>query len=61
EVGTICRDIFFRHNLIMRACGDHMVSAPPLIISKAEIDQLIGTAVQCVTECEQVLRERGLA
>ena len=60
EVGTICRDIFFRHNLIMRACGDHMVSAPPLIISKAEIDQLIDTAVQCVTECEQVLHERGL-
>ncbi|MBI3143833.1 MAG: aspartate aminotransferase family protein [Pseudogulbenkiania sp.] len=59
EVGTICRDIFFRHNLIMRACGDHMVSAPPLVISKAEIDQLIGTAVQCVEECEQVLRERG--
>ncbi|WP_024302818.1 aspartate aminotransferase family protein [Pseudogulbenkiania sp. MAI-1] len=59
-VGTICRDIFFRHNLIMRACGDHMVAAPPLVISKAEIDQLIETAVQCVTECEQVLRERGL-
>ncbi|SMF11420.1 aspartate aminotransferase family protein [Pseudogulbenkiania subflava] len=60
EVGTICRDIFFRHNLIMRACGDHMVAAPPLVISKAEIDQLIDTAVQCVTECEEVLRQRGL-
>ncbi|EEG09752.1 aspartate aminotransferase family protein [Pseudogulbenkiania ferrooxidans] len=60
EVGTICRDIFFRHNLIMRACGDHMVAAPPLVISKAEIDQLIDTAVQCVTECEAVLHQRGL-
>ncbi|WP_312263732.1 aspartate aminotransferase family protein, partial [Rivihabitans pingtungensis] len=33
EVGTICRDIFFKNNLIMRAVGDSMVSAPPLVMT----------------------------
>ncbi len=59
EVGTICRDVFFRNNLIMRACGDHMVSAPPLVISKAEIDQMLGTAARCVEETEKIIRDRG--
>ncbi|WP_333583495.1 aspartate aminotransferase family protein, partial [Rivihabitans pingtungensis] len=36
EVGTICRDIFFKNNLIMRAVGDSMVSAPPLVMTQTE-------------------------
>lgn len=54
-MGLRCRDIFFRNNLIMRACGDHIVSAPPLIITRAEIDQMLGTAARCVEEFEKGL------
>ena len=61
EIGLMCRDIFFKHGLIMRACGDHIVSAPPLIISKDQIDELITTAVKCMEIFEQQLKERGLA
>ena len=61
EMGTMCRDIFFGNNLIMRACGDHIVSAPPLVITKAEIDTMLGTAARCLETFEQKLRERGLA
>ena len=60
EVGLLCRDVFFRHNLIMRACGDHMVAAPPLVINRDEVDAMLEVAVQCVAETESVLRERGL-
>ncbi|MTD33855.1 aspartate aminotransferase family protein [Paludibacterium denitrificans] len=60
EIGLICRDIFFRHDLIMRACGDHMVSAPPLVISKQEIDDMLALAAQCMEEFEAELKARNL-
>ena len=40
RVGTICRDHSFKAGLIMRACWDTMVLAPPLVISKKEIDEM---------------------
>lgn len=55
ETGLICRDIFFKNNLIMRACGDHMVAAPPLVLKKKEIDEMIATAEECLREFEQVM------
>ncbi len=42
NVGTICRDISIDHGLVMRAVEDTMIIAPPLIISKSQIDELIG-------------------
>jgi putrescine---pyruvate transaminase len=44
RVGTICRDHCFNSGLIMRACWDTMVVAPPLVIEKKEIDQLVKLA-----------------
>lgn len=38
RVGTICRDHCFSSGLIMRACWDTMVFAPPFCITEAEID-----------------------
>ncbi len=40
RVGTICRDHSFKNGLIMRACWDTMVLAPPLVISRKEIDEV---------------------
>ena len=40
RVGTMCRDHSFRNGLIMRACWDTMVLAPPFVITKKEIDDL---------------------
>ena len=39
KVGTICRDHCIDNGLIMRACWDTMVFAPPLIIDRPEIEQ----------------------
>jgi putrescine aminotransferase len=44
RVGTICRDHCFNNGLVMRACWDTMVLAPPFVISKAEIDEIVRLA-----------------
>ena len=41
EVGTICRDHCFSNGLIMRATRDTMLISPPLIWTKANIDEFI--------------------
>ena len=44
RVGTICRDHCFANNLVMRACWDTMVLAPPFTITKKEIDEIVRLA-----------------
>jgi putrescine aminotransferase len=44
RVGTICRDHCFNEGLIMRACWDTMVLAPPFVVSKKEIDEIVKLA-----------------
>ena len=46
--GMICRQFCFDNGLIMRAVGDTMIIAPPLVISKDEIDELVTKARQCL-------------
>ncbi|WP_404485784.1 aspartate aminotransferase family protein [Pseudomonas sp. HT11] len=47
-VGMICRTFCFDNGLIMRAVGDTMIISPSLVISKAEIDELVTKARQCL-------------
>ena len=47
EVGTICRDFCFQNGLIMRAVRDTMIIAPPLVISREQIDELAEKAWRC--------------
>ncbi|MFT6917290.1 MAG: putrescine aminotransferase [Motiliproteus sp.] len=47
NIGGICRDHCFSNGLIMRACGSRMVLSPPLVISHAEVDELIAKALLC--------------
>jgi len=46
--GMICRGHCFNNGLIMRAVGDTMIISPPLVISKAEIDELVTKARLCL-------------
>ena len=41
SVGAQCRDLSIANGLVMRSIGDAMIVAPPLVISKAQIDELI--------------------
>ncbi|HPQ96218.1 MAG: aspartate aminotransferase family protein [Thiothrix sp.] len=43
-VGLLCRENSFSNHLIMRHVGDTMIIAPPLVITDAEVDELIEKA-----------------
>jgi putrescine---pyruvate transaminase len=48
QVGTLCRDHCFQNGLVMRAIRDTMVLAPPLIITEAEVEELLARAKLCI-------------
>lgn len=48
RVGTLCRDLCVANGLVMRAVGDTMIIAPPLIITREQIDELIERAAYCL-------------
>jgi putrescine aminotransferase len=43
-VGTIARDISVEQGLVMRAVRDGLIIAPPLVMTRAQIDELVDTA-----------------
>ncbi len=47
-VGTICRDHSVESGLVMRAVRDAMILSPPLVISREEIDELVGIARKAI-------------
>ena len=55
EVGTMCRDFCFDNGLVMRAVWDTMIISPPLVMTHAEIDELIERARHCLDLTAQAL------
>ena len=47
-VGAKCRDFLVNNGLVMRAVGDTIVVAPPLVLTHAQADQLIQKAWKCL-------------
>jgi putrescine aminotransferase len=48
EVGMLCRGHCFGNGLIMRAVGDRMIVAPPLVITRAQIDEMMALIRRCL-------------
>lgn len=48
EIASLCRDFCFNGNLIMRASGDRMLLSPPLVITRAQIDEIVEKAKQAI-------------
>ena len=48
EVGMLCRGHCFGNGLIMRAVGDRMIIAPPLVITRAQIDEMVALITLCL-------------
>ena len=59
-VGMICRGHCFGNGLVMRAVGDRMIIAPPLVISHAEIDQLVDLARKALDATLADLKQKNL-
>jgi len=47
-VGMICRNHCFGNGLIMRAVGDRMIVAPPLVITRPQIDEMMTLVRRCL-------------
>jgi putrescine aminotransferase len=60
DVGVRCREIVIGNGLIMRAVWDTMIVAPPLVISRAEIDELLSIVVRSLDQLHRELRRDGL-
>ncbi len=58
DAAIVCREIALKKGLIMRAVGSTMVICPPLTISRAEVDELMGIAQQSLDETAAVLASR---
>ena len=48
SVGTYCRNFCFENGLVMRAVGDSMIVAPPLVITREQVDELVEKAWRCL-------------
>jgi len=59
SVGTRARDISIRNGLVMRAVWDTLIAAPPLVVTRNEIDELITKAVTSLDQLHADLRQDG--
>ena len=58
-VGMICRGHCFNNGLVMRAVGDRMIIAPPLVMTRAQIDEMMSLMVRCLDATLGDLRSAG--
>ena len=59
DVGMACRGHCFGNGLIMRAVGDRMIIAPPLVTTKAQIDEMMALIVKCLNLTYDDVKSRG--
>ncbi len=59
EVGMVCRGHCFGNGLIMRAVGDRMIVAPPLVMTKPQVDEMMRLIRKCLDLTLMDLRQRG--
>ncbi len=48
EIGMVCRAHCLREGVVMRAVGDRMIIAPPLVITRAQIDEMVALIRRCL-------------
>ncbi|AQQ67989.1 aspartate aminotransferase family protein [Microbulbifer agarilyticus] len=53
--GAVCRDMSIKNGLVMRATGDTMIIAPPLILDTAHIDELVDKAHRALDETAKAM------
>ena len=59
SVGMVCRGHCFANGLIMRAVGDRMIIAPPLVITREQVDELMRLIRYCFDLTLADVRQRG--
>jgi putrescine aminotransferase len=59
EVGMVCRGYMFNNGMIMRAVGDRMIIAPPLVMTREQIDEMVALIRRCLDDTYADLQQRG--
>jgi putrescine---pyruvate transaminase len=59
EVGMVCRGHCFGNGLIMRAVGDRMIVAPPLVMTLAQVDEMMALVRKCLDLTLADVKQRG--
>ncbi|XYJ11000.1 aspartate aminotransferase family protein [Telluria sp. B2] len=59
QVGMLCRGHMFDNGVIMRAVGDRMIVAPPLVMSTKEIDEMAERIWDCLDLTLADVYQRG--
>lgn len=59
-VGMLCRGHCFANGLIMRAVGDRMIVAPPLVMTREQIDEMFFLIRRCLNLTLDELRQRDM-
>ncbi|MBL6852716.1 MAG: aspartate aminotransferase family protein [Alphaproteobacteria bacterium] len=57
NIGTLCRNYCFNDGLICRAIRDTMVLAPPLIVSEAEVEEIVTKLKSAVDKTAKELKK----
>jgi putrescine aminotransferase len=58
-VAMICRGHMFDNGMIMRAVGDRMIIAPPLVTTRAQIEEMIALIRYCLDLTYEDVKQRG--
>jgi len=58
-VGMVCRGHMFNNGMIMRAVGERMIIAPPLVMTRAQIDEMVALIRHCLDLTLADLTQRG--
>jgi putrescine aminotransferase len=59
KVGMVCRGHMFGNGVVMRAVGDRMIIAPPLVITRSQIDEMIALIRRCLDLTLKDVKQRG--
>ena len=59
DVGMVCRGHMFGNGMIMRAVGNRMIIAPPLVMTRAQIDEMVALIKYCLDATLKDLQTRG--
>jgi len=59
KVGMVCRGHMFEQGVVMRAVGDRMIIAPPLVITHGQIDEMIALIRRSLDLTLRDVKQRG--
>lgn len=58
--GNICRDFAIENGMVMRAVRDGLIISPPLILSKAHVDELAEKVGRVLDQAHAKMRQEGM-